>query len=395
MADLPVDIFISHIFVRLPFKSLLTCKCVCKFWLGLLKDPEFIKMHVKDQSQSHQKFLLGPIIFNIRYRYRNCYRDKDYLAKLDAFNGVFYSVDLEPSSSTAHAMRLQGFSLEDFFINRILGNCNGMICAEVVRKWTTDYYKDRHLLFGNPSTGVYKILPKPIIVVGPQIVGFAFDSSLDDYKFLIVDRISRNPYIYSLKLNSWRIVRRAKYPIKMDNLNNKGFAIDGIIYWLVSSSNTIVWFDLKDEEFGELPLPCDMRNNKLLCSNVIGGSLCIISIFKNNKAQVWSVLKEEENNNNKEKYYWIMLTKVTISAKIFGRVFEIDPLSFLKGGKVLCCLRDFNGSNLVNDMIKYVLIDPKTKKLEDFSIHGICPFLFRDYTFQQQTTYIDTLVSPN
>ena len=34
-----------------------------------------------------------------------------------------------------------------------------------------------------------------------------------------------------------------------------GFVVDGYIYWLVRSNNTIIEFNLKDEEFRKLSLP--------------------------------------------------------------------------------------------------------------------------------------------
>ncbi|KAK7276796.1 hypothetical protein RIF29_17942 [Crotalaria pallida] len=45
-ADLPCVITTS-IMLRLPIKSLLICKCVCKSWNTLISDPRFAKLHFK------------------------------------------------------------------------------------------------------------------------------------------------------------------------------------------------------------------------------------------------------------------------------------------------------------------------------------------------------------
>ncbi|KAM7520833.1 hypothetical protein LguiB_019795 [Lonicera macranthoides] len=364
MADVPLDILINHIFIRLPATSLLSCRCVCKQWLGLLTDPEFMSMHFKHQKiHNHQQLLFRPRFCNMIKRDVGV----DYYAKFKALHGVFYSIDLQSSSS--NAVRLPGFQPKDYDLKQTLGCCDGMVCMEVLRRnyIKEDYWKSKHLLFGNPCTGDYKILPEPII--SPLFVGFGYDSYLDDYRFVRVDYVTRNPHIFSLKLNSWRTI-------------------------FGSSDNYSIKPELYYEEFRELPLPLDMRREERkskLSMKDVGGSLCVVKICKNNEVTVWLMLKEEENNI--EKYCWVKLMMVTLPAIYFGRFFYFYPLSFMKDGKVLCSvLYLIDGENLV----KFVLIDPKTKRLEEFAIHGICDDSFGHCTFEaQHTAYIDSLVSPN
>lgn len=180
--------------------------------------------------------------------------------------------------------------------------------------------------------------------------------------------------------------------------SNVDFALDGSIYWLVMISNKIVVFDLKDEKFRELPLPrdmpCDKRNNKLSMKNV-GGSICIINICQNNKVNMWLMLKEEENN--KEKYCRIKSMTVTLSSTNFWGFFDLYPLCFMKDENVLCCVHHRKGGkDLITGKVNYVLINPITKRLQDFTIHWTCGDSFRDCTLEaQHTTYIDSLVSPH
>ncbi|KAF7831445.1 putative F-box domain-containing protein [Senna tora] len=45
--DLPSPIT-TNILLRLPIKSVLICKCVCKDWHTIISDPHFAKLHFKD-----------------------------------------------------------------------------------------------------------------------------------------------------------------------------------------------------------------------------------------------------------------------------------------------------------------------------------------------------------
>ncbi|KAM7473480.1 hypothetical protein LguiB_020723 [Lonicera macranthoides] len=293
-------------------------------------------MHIKAQRNFHPKILFGPIV-NIGYLSR---------PELEAFNGAFHLVDLE---SGVDVVRLPGFSLKDYVITQTFGYCNGMICAEVLKKSAKNYFKNRHPLFGNPSTGVYKILPDPTDENPPRnlLVGFGYDSSLDDYKFVRVDHISRNARIFSVQSNSWKTVVGASDKYSVEPIEpmeysdyNLGSPFGRSIYWLVPSNNMIVGFDLKYEEFSNVPLPCDMQIDELSLK-LVGGTLCIINLCrKNNEVVMWSMSKEEEKGKNS----WIKMMAVTISAIEFGFYFKIHPLSYMKDGKILFCLWHYIGN---------------------------------------------------
>lgn len=155
---------------------------------------------------------------------------------------------------------------------------------------------------------------------------------------------------------------------------------------MASSINKVVGFDLKDEEFRELPLPRDMQK-VILLMNILGGSICITDLCPNNQVDMWLMSKEEENN--RKGYYWIKLMTMTISPKYYLPVSKVHPLYFTKDGKVLCYIRNGNS--------KLVLVDPKTKKLEGFTIREISrdSDLIMDVTFDDHSTFIESLVSLN
>ncbi|PON37085.1 F-box domain containing protein [Parasponia andersonii] len=46
MMDLPSDIFVNNILLKLHVRSIISCKYVCKTWYNLISDPEFAKLHM-------------------------------------------------------------------------------------------------------------------------------------------------------------------------------------------------------------------------------------------------------------------------------------------------------------------------------------------------------------
>ncbi|KAM7467002.1 hypothetical protein LguiB_014564 [Lonicera macranthoides] len=237
------DDILSIIFLKLPIKSLLRCRSVCKSWRQLLCEPHFVKMHLNHISQHHHKLLL---------------RNSD----------CFYSLDYETSHRNAVP---RDFPLE--------------ITPLKVALW-------------NPSTGDYKILPSADPSVNDnQIVGFGYDSSIDDYKivriipyyFVKAENEPGKAYcglqvdMYSLKTNSWKIirdlprrdvVRHAPLIFNGEFRGRVSVSVNKSIYWLLGSK--IIGFDLKNEKFKELSWPCNMQPDFHKCLkslSVMGGYL--------------------------------------------------------------------------------------------------------------------------
>lgn len=155
MVDLlPCEIFFN-IFLRLPVKSILRCKYVCKSWGQLICDPYFLRMHLSlNQSQ---KLLLKSFPHD-----------------------SFYSVDCEETHDVA--VQEKKIPLKSPNSIRILCSCNGLVCVGVLR----DQIFLVELILWNPTTGDYKTLPDVQLSDHDRIetVGFGYDSSTDDYKLV-------------------------------------------------------------------------------------------------------------------------------------------------------------------------------------------------------------------
>ncbi|KAM7477752.1 hypothetical protein LguiA_025965 [Lonicera macranthoides] len=300
------DDILSIIFLKLPIKSLLRCRSVCKSWRQLLCDPHFVKMHLNHLSQHHHKLLL---------RNSNC----------------FYSLDYETSHRNAVP---RDFPLEITLCKKIWGSCNGLVCVPTLPKTkTSQYQKLVKVVLWNPSTGDYKILPLADPSVNDnQIVGFGYDSSINDYKivriipyyFVKAENEPGKAYcglqvdMYSLKTNSWKIirdlprrdvVRHAPLIFNGEFGGRVSVSMNKSIYWLLGSK--IIGFDLKNEKFKELSWPCNMQpdfRKRLKSLSVMGGYLFVHYIELDSKKFV--VWKLKENDNGKEE--WIKLKIASI-----------------------------------------------------------------------------------
>ena len=52
------DDIITEILLRVPAKSLIRFRCVCKSWRALISDPSFVQNHLRRVSPSHSNLLL-------------------------------------------------------------------------------------------------------------------------------------------------------------------------------------------------------------------------------------------------------------------------------------------------------------------------------------------------
>ena len=135
------------------------------------------------------------------------------------------------------------------------------------------------VLLWNPSTRSYREIPRtrPTPLSSEYFsFGFGYDYSTDDYKILRPYRIYQNNFqkrlkfnltaddfqieMFSLKTFSWRTIQdknnictQKLSPSPYNNINQ-----NGAIYWIVKPHNkpSIIYFDLAEETFHELPWPC-------------------------------------------------------------------------------------------------------------------------------------------
>ncbi|KAM7462981.1 hypothetical protein LguiA_031102 [Lonicera macranthoides] len=351
---------LSNIFLELPVISLLRCKCVCKLWRQLISDPIFIKLHL---NQHHQEKIL-----------------------LRSDQDSFYSFNFEETCGNPVSFR--DFPFKGRYLNRILGSCNGLLCLALNQELLD-------IILWNPSIGDYKMLPTANPPIdNRQMVGFGYDSSVDDYKivriityeskFLRVD-------MYTLKTNLWEVISQDVLDRNSINVGSNllGCALNKFIYWV--GSGTIICFDLENNEFRKVSLPWDPNRGSPEYLMVIRGRLCIreaeLPRHRNSSDDTVWTLKEDEQGKE-----WIKLMTIYWSSTSWPRRGPPGPVCCLENGKILLCREQCGDTSFKVRVYtitkKFPSYGPETShKHATSTLHAICHYF-------DWFTYTESFVSP-
>ncbi|XP_056693804.1 F-box protein CPR1-like [Spinacia oleracea] len=263
MAELPPEI-ITIILSKLPVKSLLRFKSVCKHWHSLIKSPNFVKTHLNQTLTSDcNRHLL------VSVKHSSLHSSKLDLDLDLAHNQLSFSKLRHPLK------RRQRFNL--------VGSCNGVVCISNISK--------TELFLFNPLTKSHRKLPCPQIPVTKlhmTVFGFGYDSKNNDYKVLRIDQgygkiedSNNKAQVYSLNSNSWRCIKGIPY-----NLYNgvyDGVLFNEALHYVVviheSESLFIATFDLQTEGFSSIDFPNyddELDSVPLFILSELGGRLCLL-----------------------------------------------------------------------------------------------------------------------
>ncbi|KAL6206970.1 hypothetical protein ACLB2K_024215 [Fragaria x ananassa] len=123
------DDIIVEILLKLPAKSLLRFRCVCKSWRALISDPSFVRNHLRRVNTNHFNLLVGTRWFS----------QADVISKQDDGGIAITELDYPVT-----------FSDPGCFM--IYGSCNGLVCAG---------FENGNIIIWNPLTREFKQLPQP------------------------------------------------------------------------------------------------------------------------------------------------------------------------------------------------------------------------------------------
>ncbi|KAK1398266.1 F-box domain-containing protein [Heracleum sosnowskyi] len=166
LSDLPVEV-LSEIFLRLPMRSLLSCKCVCKSFDELIRSPEFIGSHVNHNTMSSTKTSCSVNVLVIDENYK----DRSEHIRIDTKNNGVISIWHVRQSNplTTHIS--------------VVGSCNGLFCASL--EMIGEQWGSRIMLW-NPVTRDNRYLPKPKIDAPDRqlfpVLAFGFAPQSNEYK---------------------------------------------------------------------------------------------------------------------------------------------------------------------------------------------------------------------
>lgn len=272
---IPDDI-LFRIFVRLPVKSLIRFKCVCKYWLRLLSSRDFIHHYSAAASSEN------PMVwFREPYFSNHTFACVDSSGCFSEFTLAFLKVDVVVSYS-----------------------CNGLLLC----------LRDGNpgaLYVCNPTTREFKLLPK---ITGREssmerlsVVGMTVDPSTLSYKVvlgLIITMLQINCFVFDSETNEWmRLVSSGGHGF-IDARRQRSASVGCCLCWLAQGHSNIRMLDLSKNELRKIPLPDEIENipSGKFCLLELEGCLSLIQILVWRWMDIW-VLKEKG---------WIFFDRVNI-----------------------------------------------------------------------------------
>ncbi|KAL4353125.1 hypothetical protein GQ457_06G000170 [Hibiscus cannabinus] len=331
--ELP-EVLVFDILAKLPVKSLIRFKCVCKHWSSSFQTPLFITQHHHNHLRNN----------NLNFIFK-----RSIGTSIHYFN--LFELSTEDGQSFSLKQNICFPLCNDVWHNPgVFGPCNGIFCVE-----SAD-----NLSLWNPSTRQFKILPQPPVQRPPSVVtrifyfGFGYDSQTDDYKVLRFAsdvHINGQVDLYSLKANSWKKIPRPGVSGWGGDWYDSH--VNGIFYWPAYGPNSvgdscILSFDMVNERFSTLPLPGfhgGFIEYEPLLLNMDGllGAIIFSWSWEDPMIEIWVMSGS-----------W---TKLSVIETVLG----VDvPLGFWKNGELF-----FETSSR-----ELVLFDPSTRKLKDLGIHA-------------------------
>ena len=371
-SELALEIM-ENILLRLPVKSVIRFKCVCKAWHTLISDPYFAKTHLRlPQTQARSRFCI----------IEDGERDEHNYMVIRAF-----TEDCEAFSDETGGGSLAFDYLSDIgnFKHEVvlLDSCDGLLCIVDL---------GGKIVLWNPSTRQYYQLPRnPDIREGCGCYGFGYVASSDDYRVvvatsviniystLLVDYKTRVD-VFSLKSNKWKRIQKEEE--QDTGLIKYATFLHGAAHWIAYYNKPyedprIVAFDLEKEQFREMAMPNDEEYLKV---RVVGGCLCLNGY--NDPSKMW-VMKQYGIDTS-----WTKITAPYTS--ILRRSSDIMNQQFYNC-ELLHTLND--DLLLLFNLQKLTLYDQKKNTYKH--LYEKRMWYEYDYDIDHASLYVETLVSPH
>lgn len=230
---LPDDAIIE-ILARLPVRSLLKFRCVCKSWLSLFSSPHFVKAHLTNSNKDTDLTRHG-IILDFRGDLKQCSVSSLLNEPITDVSDTDYCGIFKPNSVSMH------------------GSCDGLICFNV---------DEKDLLLWNPSTRICRKLPDFGVGIdnhGCFAFALGFDKSGDDYKVVGFAISDMGVLVKVYSLNSDRRKRIKEFE-RLSLMDYSATFTNGKLHWIANPEMQslrwdIVSLDLETEEFEVLRMP--------------------------------------------------------------------------------------------------------------------------------------------
>ncbi|XP_073146851.1 F-box protein CPR1-like [Henckelia pumila] len=343
MNSLPSEI-ISCILSRLQIRTLVSCKSVCKRWLGILSAPEFAKCHLSLSNP-------GLVVYQ--------FEDDEYSCKIFEFDDV-----LELQNHDLHYNLVQKFDPRSFVTSPdarivIQGSVNGFLFLRDLSTQLDSLY------ICNPITREYITLPHPKFIAQDAYdrdYGFGLSSTSEQYKVVCnnyQDNATKSGecLVYTIGTGSWRSVAPVD-GASQSLYSSMGVFLNGNLHWLVQDSHGrhfISCFDLETEifqPFSSLP-PYANHFPDSRSLSVLHDCLCICQNISWDTIVIW-MMKEYQVKDSWSQRYVIPIMFQTTSEIMY-------PIKVFKDGDILILWQDF-------ELFFYCYKSKSTRKVDAFEM---------------------------
>ncbi|XP_020270353.1 putative F-box protein At3g23960 [Asparagus officinalis] len=266
-----------EILTRLPVKSLVKCKSVCRSWRSLISDPVFIAAHLKRSGENPQLIIAA------------------FFSKLPRRGIDMYTYE----ERKKRARFLFGEEFVSFQEHMFLPqHCNGLVLLNTTRR----------LVVCNPSTKELVALPSDNRGDVARMRGFKYTTSLGYVEGINLYKVARyffrdrNYHLNTLDLGfevltlgfdtSWRIIEDPPYPTGSRVCPR---SVGEVIYFIIDNSlhhgppKAFLCFNLRVEKFRVVdpPYQCPIDYNNMSIVNLEGNPCFVHQSQDRRKCKMW------------------------------------------------------------------------------------------------------------
>ncbi|XP_071688056.1 F-box/kelch-repeat protein At3g23880-like [Rutidosis leptorrhynchoides] len=316
---------LSDILSKLPSKTILRCRSVCKSWFSLISTREFQIFYLEKYNKSNPRLLM---------------RRYDLMHDREMYSVHHDSLALTVDPDTVIEFPFNCTPCPRCYL-RIIGSIDGVVCLGHKKC----AYKEEKIILWNPSIRIKLPIFPPMMRIRRMLnysvaLGFGYDKVTDDYK---VVRLAYNYHysprpqvdIYGVKTAIWRAI---PFPSDFLCIYFKGSPVylNGCVYWImyrwvshgwhIITQCSIMKFDVSAEMFEEiqLPEPLDDESPINLELELFNERLIVIKPMRlqlhsrgASKYNMWA-LNNYENQNS-----WEEICKISYGRIDLGRVLRI------------------------------------------------------------------------
>ena len=358
---------LEEILLRVPPKSLVSCKRVCKLWYAVINDQSFINRQLQISINDKRS---SSITLALNWTRHGRPLNGKRVSRVDGKRilSVVTVHDKDEGDSDQLPCAIEEINLpvvpeteEKYFPMTFVGcHCNGIMCFH------SHYYGSvdcESFLLCNPVLGEFKLIRTPFI---PSFMfagaGFGYDPKFNDYKcFKLLSGIGKNitrAFVHVLGTDFWREI---DFGLNRCYLSSEGVYCNGFYYWwnmgYQYSEQMILSFDLSEEEFHEIQPPKCARDSRRERWNLALWKESVVCFARHSLSLDMWVMNNYSSGVDSSTHWTKLLT-------VGPLVSIISPLSFWKDDELLIQTRD-------EEIVSYNLHSRRQRKLPLRGLRGL------------------------